>query len=114
MTPPPRLKSKLRVQALLRTCQSVDLFCLVARKGDEDAGDILIKLRHGSEGFSLLSQTRDPEGELAWMRLTGALPVPEAQADALLTRRLSFDSDLWVVEIEETARQPAPLPGTIL
>ncbi len=72
---------------------------VVVRKGDPDAGGVLVVL-HGHEGLSVLSQVRDARGEVAWMRGTGAAPVDQATADAYTARQVKFDPDLWVLEFE--------------
>ena len=71
----------------------------VLRKGDPDAGGVLVVLR-GRDGVCVLSQLRSGEGELVWMRATGAGPVDDATADAYVARQVKFDSDLWVIEFE--------------
>jgi hypothetical protein len=72
---------------------------MVLRKGDPDAGGVLVVLR-GREGVSVLSQVRGKAGGLAWMRATGPAAVEDATADAYVSRRVRTDPDLWVVEFE--------------
>jgi GMP synthase (glutamine-hydrolysing) len=96
-----RLKSKLWVQAALRTCQSIGMSGFVVRRGDEDAGAVLIKQNFLGTGFRVLTQIRQPDGQRAWIPGTGADPVGEAEADAYVARQVARDSDLWVIEIED-------------
>lgn len=100
MSGEPRLKAKLTVQAMIRTCGSRNIFATVARKGDEDAGAILIKQNLRSGGFIVLTQVRTNNGEAAWLRGTGPVAVEEAVADAYIARQVDRDFDLWVIEIE--------------
>ena len=102
----PRLKTGLVVQAALRLATVQAIPIVVARRGDADAGAILIKLNQLEQGFIILAQTRTLEGELAWMRATGASPVDEQTADAYVERQVKRDPDLWVVEIEDRAGRP--------
>jgi len=97
----PRLKSRISVMAAIRLSQSRGLFATVARKGDEDAGAILVKQNLLGKGFRVLTQIRSVEGKLGWMTGTGDDPVEEAAADAYIARQIDRDWDIWVVEIED-------------
>ncbi len=99
----PRLKSRISVMAALRLCQSRGLMATIARKGDEDAGAILVKQNLMGGGFRVLTQMRDVAGKLGWMAGTGEEPVEEAAADAYIARQVDRDWDIWVVEIEDKA-----------
>ena len=66
----PRIKAGIWVSMALRMGNADGRFGTVIRKGDPDAGGVLVALR-GREGLSVLSQVRSGEGELAWMRATG-------------------------------------------
>lgn len=97
----PKLKAKLWVQAALRRCTVEGITAVVVRKGDEDGGTILVKLNRGPAGCEVFTQTRDAEGRPAWLRATGAAPVPEDKADAAIARAREVDWDLWVIEVED-------------
>lgn len=97
----PRLKSRLSVMAAIRLCQGRGLFATIARKGDEDAGAILVKQNLLGGGFKVLTQMRSVEGRLGWMAGTGEEPVEETAADAYIARQIDRDWDVWVVEIED-------------
>ncbi len=97
----PRLKSRLSVMAAIRASQSRGLMATVARKGDEDAGAILVKQNLMGAGFRVLTQVRSVEGKLGWMTGTGGEPVEESVADAYIARQIDRDWDIWVVEIED-------------
>jgi hypothetical protein len=103
-----RLKSGIRVQALVRRCDLVAIAVAVTARGDPDAGAILLKFVGRDSGCTVLAQARRPDGDAVWMRATGAIAVPEPEADAYIARQRSRDPDLWVVEIENAA------PDTLL
>lgn len=75
------------------------------RRGDPTSGAILVKLNRHPEGCVVYSQVRDAAGALCWTAGTGAAPVPESEADAYVARQLRYDSDLWVIEIEDPRRR---------
>ena len=84
----------------------------VIRKGDPDAGGVLVIVRHDTQ-VSVLSQVRSAEGELAWLRATGPGAVDDATADAYIARQVKFDPDLWVLEFEAPDLLP-PFEATIV
>ncbi|HTI02692.1 MAG TPA: DUF1491 family protein [Acidisoma sp.] len=109
----PRVKAQLWVQMALRLGDRDGRPGMVLRRGDADAGGILVVLRDRAGGVVVLSQTRAEGGELAWMRGTGAEPVDQTRADAYVDRQVKFDPDLWVIEFEAPDFQP-PFEGKIL
>ena len=96
----------------LRLGQSDGRYGMVIRKGDPDAGGILVVLR-GRLGVAVLSQMRTADGEAAWMRATGPAPVDQETADAYVSRQVKFDPDLWVLEFESPDLLP-PFDGKIV
>ena len=95
----PRVKAGVWVKAALRLGDREGRPGMVLRKGDPDAGGVLLVLR-GREGIAVLSQVRAADGAAAWMRGTGAAPVDQEAADGYVARQLRFDPDLWVLEFD--------------
>jgi hypothetical protein len=95
----PRVKAGIWVSMALRVGNADGRYGAVIRKGDPDAGGVLVVLRNDKQ-VSVLSQIRSGEGELAWMRATGLGPVDDETADAYIARQVKFDPDLWVIEFE--------------
>lgn len=107
-----RLKSGLWVSAALRLGMLADKPGVLLRKGDPDAGGILVTL-YGRAGSVVLSQFRDMDGRLAWMRGTGPEPVTTDAAEAYIARQVRMDPDLWVLEFEASDYIP-PFEGKIV
>lgn len=95
----PRVKAGIWVQMALRMGNTSGRYGVVVRKGDPDAGGVLVILRNDKQ-VSVLSQMRSAQGELAWMRATGSDPIDDAAADSYIQRQVKFDPDLWVIEFE--------------
>ncbi len=95
----PRLKSGLQVSALLRQADSAGQSGVVVRRGDADAGAILLQL-HGRDGVAVYGQARDADGDPGWRRLGGTAPLDALALEELIARQVKRDSDLWVIEID--------------
>ena len=96
----PRLKSEIRVAAQLRRAHAAGAFAVVARRGDPDAGAVAVKVYLGAGRARLFVQARDEDGNPIW-RQPFDEAADEAQIDAYLDQERRFDSDLWIVEIED-------------
>ena len=103
-----RLKAGLWVDAQVRQCNALALPIYVLKRGDGDAGMVLIKLIRAAGAVLILSPSRDEEGAMVWNRPLGADPVPESDADAWLERQKGYDPDLWVVEIDDPGEKWSP------
>ena len=112
MMPTPRVKASFWVSMALRMGDKDGRPGMVLRKGDQDAGGVLVVL-HGREGLSVLSQVRGAGGGVDWLRGTGPGPVDQAAADAYIARQVKFDPDLWVLEFEAPDLLP-PFEAKIL
>jgi hypothetical protein len=108
----PRIKAGIWVSMALRRGNASGRYGVVLRRGDADAGGILVVLR-GQQGVSVLAPARTADGAPAWTRGTGRDPVDQAAADAYVARQVKFDPDLWVLEFESPDLLP-PFEATIL
>ncbi len=97
----PRLRTELRVQARIRQCATAGVTAVLVRRGDPDAGAVLLKVNGFQAGCRVYARVTTGLGEPGWAAGTGADPVPEPDADAYISRQVSRDPDLWVVEIED-------------
>ncbi len=105
------LKSEIWVRAYLRSCQSLGGMPVVVRHGDDDAGAIFIVLRYPDQTATVMGPA--PAGfdrerlDRGFVVHSGDTPVSEPAAEALIASQVSFDSDLWVVEVEATPGREA-------
>ena len=95
-----RLSTDIWVSALLRRAEQGGAFPAVIRKGDAQAGAVLVKVIDRRAGrFDLYAEAVRGEGERVWMRPVGA--EDEAAQDAYAERAVRFDPDIWIVEIDD-------------
>ena len=97
----PRLKTGLRVAAILRRYDMHGIGAFQRRRGDADSGAMLIKLALGEGHAFVLIQTYDRDGNRAWMRQGGAAPIDDAAAEAAIEKAIARDPDIYVIEIED-------------
>ena len=97
-----RLRSELWVKAHIWKCSGQGIHATLSRKGDETSGVIIIKIYQSREACTVLAPTLRADGTRIWLRMTGEDPVAESEADDYIGRQVSFDSDIWVLEIEDT------------
>ncbi|MCP1337301.1 DUF1491 family protein [Futiania mangrovi] len=101
----PRLTSGFRVAAHIRTLAAYDIPAFVVRKGDETAGQVLVKINRlvhrGEPGCRVFVQSYDAGGGRVWRAGTGPGEVTEAEADAYIDRTVRYDPDAWVIEVED-------------
>lgn len=106
--PEPRLKTRIWVQAQVRLCDLNLIPVAVVRRGDPDAGAVLLRLLLGERRSLLLRRHTLADGASAWMAAAGGEALDDAAADAHVARELGRDPDLWVVEVDDPQRRYWP------
>lgn len=96
-----RIRTEHWVHAHLRQCSIAATPAFVVRRGDNDSGMVLLKINTLGDGCRVLTQTRGPDGQPAWLPAFGGDRAPEEEADAYIARQVARDPDLWVIEIED-------------
>lgn len=111
-----RLKSEVWVQAFVRKCNAEGKYCTIVAKGAAEAGAVFVIINRLDGRFHLFGPAPgtafDDQGD---RRFIEELPFPATEADvtALLARRKKFDSDLWIVEVEDRQGSAGLVPLTI-
>jgi hypothetical protein len=99
-----RLRSDFWVAAHLRRCSIVGIDAVLRRRGAAEAGAVFVKVDRLDGTASLygpapqLFVDEAQEGRLFTLVVA---EVPSADIEARLRRELTFDPDLWVIEIDD-------------
>lgn len=94
-----RLASGVWVSAYLTRLRLADIPAFVVARGDETAGAVLVKLNTLDGNAKAFQRSFDMmTGERIWMVLAEGT---EQDVDVSVAKQRSFDSDLWVIEVED-------------
>lgn len=100
-----RLKAEIWVKAYLRRCSVNGAPGFVVRRGDEDAGTILIRINRLDGASALYAPAPagfgDVFGERRFIARTPEVGVPDGEVDAMIDKAISVDPDVWILEIED-------------
>ena len=96
--------------ALLRTRNRDGVAAVLRRRGAPEAGAIFVKLDCLDGRIALFGpapQTEtDESGTRRFHRLHKDAWIDPATAETRLKREIGYDSDIWIVEVEDRAGQP--------
>jgi hypothetical protein len=103
-----RLKTRIWVQAQIRLCDIANLPAYIVKRGDPDAGAVILRLNRLDGTSNVFNQARLADGSAAWSKATGSDAegrIADADAVAYIERQRKYDPDLWVLEIEDPERR---------
>jgi hypothetical protein len=103
-----RLRADIWVAAYLRRCASEGAVAVLRRRGAAEAGAIFIVIDRLDGAAALFapapqSEVSERGVERVWMRAQKDEWVDPAEVERRLKREIEFDSDLWIVEVEDRA-----------
>ena len=98
-----RVASDIWVKAYLRRCAGAGAAAVLERRGDAERGAIFIRLSRLDGTAALLAPAvaagKGADADRRWQMSHEFLP--EAEVDAVLTRQIGYDPDLWIVAVED-------------
>ncbi|MSO54651.1 MAG: DUF1491 family protein [Rhodospirillales bacterium] len=97
----PRLKTHIWVQAQVRLLDVHSIPVAVTKRGDPDAGAVLMRLLRPERKCLLVRRHTRPDGSSGWMAAGGGGAMDDAAADAQIAREIWRDPDLWVIEVDD-------------
>lgn len=100
-----RLKAEIWVKAYMRRCEIDGASAMLVRRGDVDAGAIYVKVSRldgTARLFGPAPAGLEEQGEdRRWVPLLASPSPSESECDAYLERQIAFDSDIWIVSVED-------------
>ena len=100
-----RLRAEFWVMGYIRRCAVEGASAVVVRHGDDDAGAIFIKVSRLDGTCAVFGPApaglSGAESDRRWVAHFPAAGAPEQDADAFLAREAGYDSDLWLIEVED-------------
>lgn len=100
-TPPPRLATRIWVQAQVKLCDGQFIPVMIVNRGDDQAGAVLLRLLRGRDINLMLRRHTQLDGTAEWTAVPAGEPVDDETAEAHIARELGRDPDLWIIEIED-------------
>lgn len=95
-----RLLASVEATALIRQAEAAGDFGVVLRKGDPERGSLLIVLRSRGGYVACFERSLDPDGRYRWTRAGPAEGEGEEMVAQFLARRVDFDPDIWLIELD--------------
>ncbi len=101
-----RLRADIWVAAYLRRCAVEGAVAVLRRRGAAEAGAIFVKVDRLDGRAALYAPA--PQSELGedglerlWSRAHKDEWIAPGEIETRLAREINFDSDLWIVEVED-------------
>ena len=99
-----RLTSSFWVQAYIKKLNLLGVPAFVVSHGDDTAGAIIVKVNKLNGDAVLFERSFSlDKNRIQWSKFESG---DEKELDELLSRQLSRDRDLWIVEIESREGDP--------
>jgi len=95
-----RLPAHLEVSGLLRQVEAAGGFATVLRRGERDAGTLLVVLTEKGYNSRLYERMPQLDGTRRWHCAARQDPDDPQAFDAYLLRRGTQDSDIWIIELD--------------
>jgi hypothetical protein len=94
-----RLPAQLEVSSLIRRAETANGFAAVLKKGERDAGTILLVLRETHANARLFERMPDLDGRRKWTCSRTEEIDNKQEFEDYLVRRGASDPDLWILEL---------------
>jgi GMP synthase (glutamine-hydrolysing) len=102
-----RVKSEVLVSAALRCASASLIDCVLARRGDPDAGAIFVHIDALDGRHKLLARSLNFDSEYEWHIITNTEWVDATTASTRIAAEMKMDQDAFIVAVcDVEARNP--------
>ncbi|HEX2804169.1 MAG TPA: DUF1491 family protein [Sphingomicrobium sp.] len=95
-----RLSASVEASGLVRRAEADGGFAAILHKGDAERGALLIVIRGRGKLVACLERTLKPGGDYGWATVGPESSESEPELAEFLARRVQFDPDLWLIELD--------------
>ena len=102
-----RVKSGVLVSAALRYANTMLIDCVLARRGDTDAGAIFVHIDALDGRHKLLGRSLNFQGQYEWHIITNTEWVDAETVSTRLAAEMKMDQDAFIIAVcDSQARNP--------
>lgn len=95
-----RLPAHLEVAGLIRSVSAAGGFATVIKKGERDAGTLMVICCENGTNARAYERMPQPDGSRKWALSREQDPENSSEFTEYCTRRGEQDEDLWIVELD--------------
>jgi hypothetical protein len=94
-----RLSASVEATSIIRRAEACGDFAALLHKGDADRGALVIVVRSRGAFNACLERVLDLNGDYQWTA-SGPSDDEDGKVAQFLARKVEFDPDLWVIELD--------------
>ena len=95
-----RLPTHIEATGILRSAETAGGFGMVLRKGDPDRGSLVLLVGNRGVHFGCLERMLSSNGTYRWQQVGPGQGAGTEMIADWSQKRVSFDSDLWLIELD--------------
>jgi hypothetical protein len=95
-----RLTASVEAAGLLRRAEAEGGFAAILHKGDPERGALLLVIRQRADYVACLERALGFDGRYTWQTTGPSREDPPEKLAEFLERRVRFDSDSWLIELD--------------
>jgi len=95
-----RLPSHLEASGFLRRAEAEGGFGMILKRGDPDRGALILHLTCRGQHAGFLERALQADGSYGWQQVGPAAGAEPAALADWSQKRVRFDEDLWLIELD--------------